>query len=164
MSTFQKAEVQAPPGNTIGYIEQTWSICRPKYRVLNANGQTVLRIVGPCFTCNLCGDIEFQVWNRNHYIDITWLPRHLKSPATRLFVQQLVKANIKENIISKFHITGPLWGESTSDQWIPLTKGRNAFPCHGVMHIHLRNLYETLVTSLLMHWNFSLALTHCKDF
>ena len=23
-----------------------------------------------------------------------------------------------------FHITGPLWGESTDDQWIPLIKGQ----------------------------------------
>ena len=24
----------------------------------------------------------------------------------------------------QFHVTGPLWGESTSYQWIPLTKGQ----------------------------------------
>ena len=23
-----------------------------------------------------------------------------------------------------FHVTGPLWGESTDDQWIPVTKGQ----------------------------------------
>ena len=27
-----------------------------------------------------------------------------------------------ENI--KLHIAGPLWGESTGDQWIPLTKSQ----------------------------------------
>ena len=31
-----------------------------------------------------------------------------------------VQANIKGNI----HVTGSLWGESTSDWWIPLTKGQ----------------------------------------
>ena len=25
-----------------------------------------------------------------------------------------------------FHITGPLWGESTGDRWIPLTKASDA--------------------------------------
>ena len=32
--------------------------------------------------------------------------------------------------------SGPLWGESTGDWWIPLTKGpvmRKAFPCHDVI-------------------------------
>ena len=36
-----------------------------------------------------------------------------------LFVQQLIQAHNNEK-----HITGPLWGDSTSDQWIPLTKGQ----------------------------------------
>ena len=43
-------------------------------------------------------------------------------PCTRLFVQSFVWANIKENI--KAHITGPLWGESTGNQWIPIIKGQ----------------------------------------
>ena len=36
----------------------------------------------------------------------------------------------------KHHITGPVWGESTSNQWIPLHKGAviwNAFPCHNII-------------------------------
>ena len=45
----------------------------------------------------------------------------MASPAT-LFIQQFVQAYNKE--IIKFHITGRLWGESTGDQWIPLTKGQ----------------------------------------
>ena len=37
---------------------------------------------------------------------------------------------------SRIHITGPLWRESTSDQWIPLTKGQlmqKACPCYGTI-------------------------------
>ena len=37
---------------------------------------------------------------------------------------------------SKFRVTGPLWGESTSDRWIPLHIGRvrqKMFPCHDVI-------------------------------
>ena len=41
---------------------------------------------------------------------------------TQLFVQQLIQVNTMEP--SKLHITGPLWRESTSDWWIPLTKGQ----------------------------------------
>ena len=53
-----------------------------------------------------------------HYSDAirTW---HLKSPVTRLFVQQLKKTNNK--ITSKFRVASPLWGECTHG-WIPHTK------------------------------------------
>ena len=53
-----------------------------------------------------------------HNINIT--SRHFKSPATWLFVQQLFRPTIKKP--SKLCIIGPLWGESTSTWWIPLTK------------------------------------------
>ena len=62
---FQKVEVQAPPGQVVGYVHQAWSICVPKFKICDATGNTVLRIEGPCCTCNLCGDVEFQVFNFN---------------------------------------------------------------------------------------------------
>ena len=60
--SFQKVEVQSPPGTTIGYVRQAWSIMKPKFKIQNANDETVLVIQGPCFTCSICGDVEFQVW------------------------------------------------------------------------------------------------------
>ena len=39
-----------------------------------------------------------------------------------LFVQPFFQAQIKENIKAMRHC--PLWGESTGDRWIPLTKGQ----------------------------------------
>lgn len=59
--TFQKVEVQAPPGTVCGYVYQSWSICTPKFHICDASDNTVLRIEGPCCTCNVCGDVEFQV-------------------------------------------------------------------------------------------------------
>ena len=41
-----------------------------------------------------------------------------KSVATRLIVENLF---IQLTTDKKLHITGPLWGEYISDQWIPLT-------------------------------------------
>ena len=41
-----------------------------------------------------------------------------------LFAQRFVQAQIKESIKAPLH--WPLWGESTGDRWIPLTKGSNA--------------------------------------
>ena len=46
----------------------------------------------------------------------------LRSPASWVFVEQFIQADIKES--SKVLITGPLCGESTGHRWIPLTKGQ----------------------------------------
>ena len=45
-----------------------------------------------------------------------------KSPANRLFVQDVVQNNRKEAL--KFRITGPLRGTSTGDRWMPPSKGQ----------------------------------------
>ncbi|XP_076435716.1 phospholipid scramblase 1-like isoform X1 [Babylonia areolata] len=59
---LQKMEVQAPKGHIIGYVRQAWNCCCiPKYKIQNADDETVLRMRGPCFRCNICGDIEFEV-------------------------------------------------------------------------------------------------------
>ncbi|KAK2167762.1 hypothetical protein LSH36_24g04001 [Paralvinella palmiformis] len=59
---LKKVEVQAPPGHTIGYVRQAWSVCKPKFKIMNAEDEQVLVIEGPCLTCNFCGDVEFQVF------------------------------------------------------------------------------------------------------
>lgn len=58
-------EVMSPPGTVIGTVVQEWSILYPNFKVLNAAGETVLRIEGPLCTFSLCGDVEFKV---NKYI------------------------------------------------------------------------------------------------
>uniref|UniRef100_UPI00398F77E6 phospholipid scramblase 2-like n=1 Tax=Pristiophorus japonicus TaxID=55135 RepID=UPI00398F77E6 len=58
---LQELEVQSPPGTTIGYVKQTWHPFLPKFSIQNVERATVLRIVGPCFACNCCGDIAFEV-------------------------------------------------------------------------------------------------------
>lgn len=57
----QKVTVEAPPGKVIGYVSQAWSMCKPRFKIENANEDTVLRIKGPCCTWSICGDIEFDV-------------------------------------------------------------------------------------------------------
>ena len=51
-----------------------------------------------------------------------WAWWRLKSPASRLFAQQFVQVQFKENIKASRH--WPFWGESIGDQWIPLRKKR----------------------------------------
>ncbi|XP_077971107.1 phospholipid scramblase 2-like [Styela clava] len=58
---LQQMTITSPPGTVIGSIEQTWDIFLPKFDVKNEQGETVLKIEGPCFTCNFCGDVEFKV-------------------------------------------------------------------------------------------------------
>ena len=53
------------------------------------------------------------------YITVKWPSWHLELSVNQVFVQLFVQTNNKET--SKVHITGPLWGESTGDQWIQLT-------------------------------------------
>ena len=62
-----------------------------------------------------------------------WAGWRLKSPTSRLFTQPFMQAQIKENIKAPRH--WPLWGEFTSDRWIP-HKGlvtRKMFPFDDVI-------------------------------
>uniref|UniRef100_A0A8C6WSK4 Phospholipid scramblase n=1 Tax=Neogobius melanostomus TaxID=47308 RepID=A0A8C6WSK4_9GOBI len=58
---LQEMEVQAPPGTTIGYVKQDWHPCLPKFSIQGPNKETVLRLEGPCFACNCCGDVNFEL-------------------------------------------------------------------------------------------------------
>ena len=71
------------------------------------------------FTCSGMTD-SFNI----SWITMTslWVRWRLKLPASRLFGQSFTQAQIKECIKVPCH--WPLWGESTDDQWIPLTKGQ----------------------------------------
>lgn len=58
---LQSMEVEAPPGNRIGSVQQEWSLFCPTFAIQNANGDTVMRVEGPFCTFSMCGDVEFQV-------------------------------------------------------------------------------------------------------
>ncbi|XP_055347501.1 phospholipid scramblase 2-like [Paramacrobiotus metropolitanus] len=58
---LQELEVMSPPGTPIGYIVEEWSFLVPKFRIENANRQTVLRLTGPICKISCCNDVEFPV-------------------------------------------------------------------------------------------------------
>lgn len=59
---LQTLEVMAPPGTTLGYVVQEWSILYPRFRIENAMHETVLRIEGPACRWSCCGsDVVFHV-------------------------------------------------------------------------------------------------------
>ena len=57
-----------------------------------------------------------------HFNDVITGRWRLKSPASRLFTQPYLRAQIKENIKTLRHC--PLCGEFTGDRWIPRTNGQ----------------------------------------
>ena len=66
-----------------------------------------------------CARVYFE--RANHYSDV--IMGALASQITDISIvySTVVQAQIKENIEAPRH--WPLWGESTGDWWIPLTKG-----------------------------------------
>ena len=62
----------------------------------------------------------------------SWWPRkRLKSPASRLFTQPFIRAQIKVNIKAPRH--WPLCGEFTGDRWIPRINGQQRGKCFHFM-------------------------------
>ena len=60
-----------------------------------------------------------------------WARWRLKSPASSLFTQLFIQAQIKENIKAPRH--WPLCGEFTGDRWIPRTNGQKRGKCFHLM-------------------------------
>ncbi|MGH0119831.1 UNVERIFIED_CONTAM: hypothetical protein FKN15_043264 [Acipenser sinensis] len=54
-------EVQAPPGNPIGYVIQDWHPLKPKFTIQNERKEPVLKIEGPACHCKCCSDVVFEV-------------------------------------------------------------------------------------------------------
>ena len=74
---------------------------------------------------------------RVQHSDITWALRHLKLNHLQLdwLLSSLFRLTTKKT--SKFHITVPLWGESTGDWWIPSQRPamQEALPWYDVFMI-----------------------------
>ncbi|XP_018589382.1 phospholipid scramblase 2-like isoform X1 [Scleropages formosus] len=58
---LQELEVQAPPGTTVGYVVQDWHPFLPKFSIQGPSRETLLKLEGPCFACNCCGDVSFEL-------------------------------------------------------------------------------------------------------
>ena len=59
---------------------------------------------------------------RHITVTSSWTRWRLKSPASRLFTQVFIQAQIKESTNAPHHL--PLCREFTGDRWIPRTKGQ----------------------------------------
>ena len=87
------------------------------------------------------GKISHVVNLSVHYNDVIMSACRLKSPASQLFTQPIIQKQIKENIKAPHH--WPLWGEFTSDRWIPRTKGQLRGKCFHLMTLSWCSSVET---------------------
>uniref|UniRef100_A0A3Q1G409 Phospholipid scramblase n=1 Tax=Acanthochromis polyacanthus TaxID=80966 RepID=A0A3Q1G409_9TELE len=58
---LQELEVQSPPGNPIGYVEQNWHPFLPRFTILNDMKKPQLKIKGPFCDCRCMSDVIFGV-------------------------------------------------------------------------------------------------------
>ncbi|MBN3326795.1 PLS1 scramblase, partial [Atractosteus spatula] len=58
---LQELEIQSPPGNTVGYVIQTWHPFFPKFTIQNERKEPVLKLSGPFCGWNCLPDIDFEV-------------------------------------------------------------------------------------------------------
>lgn len=47
----------------VGSIIQRFACCSPNFAIRDDMGNTLYRLVGPCWNCSCCGDVEFKVLN-----------------------------------------------------------------------------------------------------
>lgn len=56
-------EVSSPPGTVIGYIEEEWTFCKPKFSIRNSFEDILLMVDGPICQMNHCfgNDIKYKI-------------------------------------------------------------------------------------------------------
>ena len=69
--------------------------------------------------------------NISHYSDVMKGAMASQTPASWLFTEPFIQAQVKENIRAPRH--WPLWGEFTGDRWIPRTNGQKRGKCLHLM-------------------------------
>ncbi|XP_063297608.1 phospholipid scramblase 1-like isoform X1 [Pelobates fuscus] len=58
-------EVQSPPGTTIGYVIQNWSLCQPTFTIQNENDQDVFLVTRTMGLCSPLSFKDFLFYKRN---------------------------------------------------------------------------------------------------
>ena len=76
-----------------------------------------------------------------HYRDFTLASCHLNHWKNECLFNYLIR--LTSNQTPKAHVTGPLWGKSTSDWWIPITKDQ----------LHEKCLVKTVLVTYCKHWS-----------
>ena len=98
-----------------------------------------------------CRPVSIILYTDTITVTTKWARLRLKSPASSLFTQPFVQAQVKENIIAPCH--WPVWGEFTGDRWIP--RPRKMFPCDDISKTLalIRSLYVLNKFILILEQN-----------
>ncbi|KAG9331831.1 hypothetical protein JZ751_016914 [Albula glossodonta] len=71
---LQELEVQAPPGNTVGYVLQQWHPFLPKFIIENEQREPVLKLQGPFCGWSCLPDVDFEVSLGKHAENLIKVP------------------------------------------------------------------------------------------
>ncbi|XP_015784442.1 phospholipid scramblase 1-like [Tetranychus urticae] len=81
---LQSMQVTAS-GIVCGYIKQTWSLCKPKFKVCDSSGETIFRIKGPFCIFSCCRDVKFKVLTRDGESEVGCITKQWSGLARELF-------------------------------------------------------------------------------
>ncbi|XP_002734305.1 phospholipid scramblase 1-like [Saccoglossus kowalevskii] len=62
---LMSVDISTPTGTSLGGVKQTCSVIKPKFDIRNAEDDTVLKLRGPCIKCRCCGDVEFDLYDKD---------------------------------------------------------------------------------------------------
>ena len=91
---------------------------------LRSKKTSKLRVTGLCEgNSPVKGEFPAQKASNAENVSIRWRRHVLGHPIPKMHTQCIHSILMSHVMTSKcFHITGPLWGESTDNRWFPLTK------------------------------------------
>jgi len=82
--------IEAPPGQRVGTIKQLYGCCVPKFDVLDADGQKVFGMDGPCCKCQaVCctEDIEFRILSAVNNVQVGRLSKQWGDLVREMFTK-----------------------------------------------------------------------------
>eukprot|EP00795_Rhopilema_esculentum_P017007 gene17007-8512_t len=56
--------ISTPDGKLLGSVKQQFAWLIPRHHVLDASGDVVFRIEGPCWYCRCCSEVPFKIYAR----------------------------------------------------------------------------------------------------
>ncbi|KAK2490344.1 hypothetical protein MC885_012619, partial [Smutsia gigantea] len=82
---LQKLKVEAPPGETIGYVYQYFHPFFPKFKIKNENKEDVMIIRGPCVVSSCLKDLNFNLLSLDEEMVIGKISKQLPGFMRELF-------------------------------------------------------------------------------
>uniref|UniRef100_A0A2K5QEL5 Phospholipid scramblase n=1 Tax=Cebus imitator TaxID=2715852 RepID=A0A2K5QEL5_CEBIM len=73
---LQKLKVEAPPGETIGYVYQYFHPFLPKFKIKNENKEEVMKIKGPWLVFSCLRDLNFNLLTLDEEMVIGKISKH----------------------------------------------------------------------------------------